>query len=180
MALYFITGNKGKIAEAQAILPEVKSIELYLPEIQSLDPLEIIVEKLTTVKQREGEYFVEDTALYIECLNGFPGPLIKWFLQTLGNEGIYELVSHYENKNVQAKTIIGYTDNTETKFFTGELDGTIVKPIGTDGFGWDPLFQPKGHTKTLAEMTREEKNSISMRKASLMQMKDYLSNKRKL
>ena len=173
MTLYFITGNFGKLNEVKAIIPEVEGIEMDLPEIQSLDPQEIITEKLKeAVKEKEGEYFVEDTSLYFECLNGFPGPLIKWLLERIGNDGIWNLVSKYENYNVVAKTVIGYSDGTDIHFFVGELNGKIVAPRGQDGFGWDAIFEVNG--KTLAEMSSEEKNKISMRRNALMKFKEFL------
>ncbi len=174
MTLYFITGNQNKLREVQAIIPGVEGIDLDLPEIQSLDPQEIITEKLKeAVKEKEGEYFVEDTALYLECLNGFPGPLIKFFLERLGSEGIWELVSKYENHNVVVKTVIGYNNGQDIHFFVGELKGKIVSPRGESDFGFDPIFEFNG--KTFAEMTAEEKNKISHRKQALMKFKDFLN-----
>jgi inosine triphosphate pyrophosphatase len=174
MTLYFITGNQGKLKEVQAILPNVESIDLDLPEVQSLNPEEVISEKLKeATKKHDGEFFVEDTSIYIDCLNGFPGPLIKWFSESLGNEGIYDLVSKYENTNCTAKTVIGYFNGKEIKFFSGELKGKIVAPSGT-GFGWDPIFMPEGYDKTLGEFSLEEKNQISMRNVALMKLKEFL------
>jgi len=177
MALYFITGNQGKFKEVKSIIPEVEQIDLDLPEIQSLDPKKVIEEKLNeAIKNRKGEFFCEDTSLYIESLNGFPGPLIKWFLKSLGTKGIYELVKNYDNKKIIGKTVIGYTDGANIEFFEGELTGDIAEPSGT-GMGWDPLFKPEGFDKTLGDMTLEEKNKISMRKQALTKLKNYLNQK---
>ena len=171
--VYFITGNQNKLKEVQAIISGVEGVEMDLPEIQSLDPQEIITEKLNeAVKEKEGEYFVEDTALYLDCLNGFPGPLIKWFLERLGNKGIYSLVSKYENHNVVAKTVIGYSNGKDIHFFVGEIKGKIVAPRGETTFGWDPIFEVNG--KTFAEISAFEKNKISMRKNALMKFKEFL------
>jgi non-canonical purine NTP pyrophosphatase (RdgB/HAM1 family) len=179
MVVYFITGNQGKLAEAQSIIPGVKNIELDLPEIQALDPQEVVAEKLKeAIKTKKGEFFIEDVSLHIECLNGFPGPLIKWMLKAMGNQGIYDIVSKYENHNALGRAVIGYTDGKEMRFFTGELRGKIVEPRGAGGFGWDPIFQPDGYNKTLAEMNLEEKNKLSMRKAALMKMADYLKKRK--
>ena len=98
MALHFITGNEYKLKEAQMIVPNIDNITLDLPEIQSLDQKEIIASKLKeATKEHEGEFFIEDVSLYIECLNGFPGPLVKWFLKSLGTQGIADLVQKYNN-----------------------------------------------------------------------------------
>ncbi len=174
MVLYFITGNKGKLAEAKAILGNVESVDFDLPEIQELDPMKIIEAKLKEARKiREGEFFVEDTSVYLNCLNGFPGPQIKWLLQSIRNEGIYELVSKYQDQGAVARTMIGYINGDNIQYFTGEVKGKIVAPKGT-GFGWDPIFQPEGYDITFGEMNAEEKNKISMRKQALVKMKEYL------
>ena len=97
MALYFITGNKGKLAEVQSILGNVEALDIDLPEIQSLDAQEIIKAKLEEAqKDQTGEFIVEDNSLYLEGLNGLPGPLIKWFEEALGNEGIALIADKFE------------------------------------------------------------------------------------
>ncbi|HLC88654.1 MAG TPA: non-canonical purine NTP pyrophosphatase [Candidatus Nanoarchaeia archaeon] len=174
MVLYFITGNKWKLKEVQAIIPEAEGIDFDLPEIQELDPQKIITEKLKeAVEEKKGDYFVEDTSLYLECLNGFPGPLIKWMLDRLGSKGIYELVSKYNNHSAVAKTVIGYSSRMDIHFFVGELKGKIVAPRGKEGFGWDSIFEVSG--RTLAEMPAEEKNKKGMRSTALTKFKKFLN-----
>jgi len=174
--IYFITGNKNKFAEVKAILPEVKQLDIDLPEIQEIDAKEIIKEKLLeALKHKKGEFIVEDTSLYLDCLNGLPGPLIKWFLQTIGNDGLANLADKLGNDKAVAKTIIGYAKNSEKiYFFEGVIQGKIVRPKGDSNFGWDPIFLPDGHKKTFAEMSREEKNKISMRRNALNKLKKFL------
>jgi non-canonical purine NTP pyrophosphatase (RdgB/HAM1 family) len=126
------------------------------------------------MKLHRGELFCEDTSVYINCLNNFPGPLIKWVLKAIGDKGLAELTLKYKDHSAVAKTVIGYTDGEKIKFFEGTLEGEIVLPKGDRGFGWDKIFKPKGHTKTLGEMSLDEKNKISMRKQALMKLKKHL------
>lgn len=173
--IYFITGNKDKFIEASEIIPNLEQLDLDLPEIQELDPREIIKEKLNeATKHHSGEFIVDDTSVYLEGLNGLPGPLIKWFLKSLGRQGIYEMCEKLGNFKAIAKTVIGYSNGDEILFFEGELNGEIVKPQG-DNFGWDPIFKPEGHEKTLALMSVEERNKIKMRGQALRKLKDYLN-----
>lgn len=174
--LYFITGNKNKFEEVAAILPEVEQLDIDLPEIQDIDPHEIIKAKLTEAfKHTSGEFIVEDTSLYFNCLNGLPGPLIKWFMKTIGNKGLADLVDKFGDNKAQAKTIIGYAKKVgDIEFFEGVVDGKIVQPQAQSNFGWDPVFLPDGHTKTFAEMDKSEKNEISMRRMALNKLKEYL------
>lgn len=164
--LYFVTGSKNKFEEAKAILPELVQVDLDLPEIQDSDPQAIIRAKLeAAVAHQEGEFVVEDTSLYMEALNGLPGPLIKWFMKTIGIEGLSKIADAFGNDRASARTIVGYAkSNGEVAFFEGEVRGRIVKPIGSSNFGWDPIFLPDGHEHTFAEMAPEEKNEVSMRR----------------
>lgn len=175
MSLSFITGNEGKLCEAKRILGNVEALPIDVPEIQSMDAHEIIVHKLNiAMGHHSGACFVEDTSLYCEGMEGLPGPLIKWFLNTVGNDGIFKMVNVFQNSRAEAKTIIGYIDESSAvSFFAGSVRGTIVEPRG-QGFGWDPIFQPEGYTKTFGEMSAEEKDAISMRKIALEKLRDHI------
>ena len=104
-----------------------------------------------------------------------PGPLVKWFLKTIGNDGLAGIAEKLGSSRAEAKTIIGYAKNhEEIYFFEGVIKGQIVKPRGESDFGWDPIFLPDGHEKTFAEMGREEKNKISMRREALNKLSEFL------
>lgn len=179
MALYFITGSKNKFTEVQAVLPDVEQMDLDLVEIQELDAHKIIAAKLAEARKTHttGALIVEDTSLYFDALKGLPGPLIKWFMKTVGNEGLYKIAQSFGNHGAEAKTIIGYVDDKgSVEFFEGVVKGTIVEPRGDTNFGWDPIFIPEGYDKTFAELTPEEKNSISMRRMAVEKLKTHLGN----
>lgn len=176
--IYFLTGNKNKLEEAKSILGEVENDDIDLPEIQEIDAHKIIKEKLLEgLKHKNTELIVEDTSLYLDAMNGLPGPLIKWFMKTIGNEGLYEIATKLGNNKAQAKTIIGYAKNeNDISFFEGTIEGEIVSPIGENGFGWDSIFKPTGYDKTFAEMTSEEKNNLSMRKIAFEKLREQFIN----
>ncbi len=181
--IYLISGNEGKLREFRSIIPQVKNIRLELDEIQSLDPIKIIEYKLNSAKNKlnnEGINFdyiiVEDTSLFIDSLNGLPGPFIKFFLKSIDNDGICKIVNSYsQNINASAKTFIGLIDKEGmTNFFEGEIKGKISKePRGENGFGWDKIFIPNGSNKTFAQMPSDEKNNISMRKIAIERLKEF-------
>lgn len=176
MLLKFITGNKNKLQEVQNLISDVEQIDIDLAEIQSLDPQEVIAAKLLEAQKQypNQEFIVEDTSLECADLNGLPGPLIKWFLKSLGVKGLAELVSKLENNQAKAQTMVGYIDtNGDISYFSGELNGIIVMPRGDNGFGWDKIFQLE-NGKTLAELSLEEKNKISMRQEAVRQLQDFL------
>lgn len=178
MKFYFITGNKGKFDEASKIIPELEQKDIDLIEIQSLDSNEIITSKLEEAKKHTtGNIIVEDGSLCIDAIKGLPGPMAKWFLKILGNDGFYEMIKNYENKRATTKVVLGVSfENGTTQFFEGSILGTIVAPRGENGFGFDQIFLPDGYDKTFAEMTMEEKNEISMRKVAFQKLKDYISS----
>ncbi len=182
MVLYFITGNKQKFLEVSSIIPDVKQIDIDLPEIQEIDPKLIIKAKLLeALKHKQAEFIVEDTSLYLDCLNGLPGPLIKWFLKTIGPEGLFNITQKLGNDLAEARTVIGYVRNPkEIYFFEGITKGRIVSPKGKNGFGWDPIFQPEGYSKTFAELSNEEKNRISMRRIALNKLKEFIDANKEL
>ena len=178
--VHFITGNKNKFEEVKTIFPDAEQLDIDLPEIQEIDAKEIIQNKLSEAfRHRTGEFIVEDTSLSLACLGGLPGPLIKWFLKTVGNDGLAEIAEKLGNGKAEAKTIIGNARNREeVYFFEGVIRGKIVKPKGETSFGWDPIFLPDGYEKTFAEMSREEKNEISMRRNALNKLNEFLQIKR--
>ena len=179
MKLFFITGNKKKFDEVKAILPFIEKLDIDLPEIQEMDPKIIIKSKLLEALNHEkGEFIVEDTSLSMECLNGLPGPLIKWFLATIGNMGLVDLAEKFGNDRAEVRTIIGYAkSHEEIYFFEGVGKGKIRKTKPGSGFGWDPVFQPDGYEQTFGEMSFEEKNKISMRTIAATKLKDFLQQK---
>jgi inosine triphosphate pyrophosphatase len=176
MPLFFITGNQGKLAEAKSIIPNIEGLDIELPEIQGVDAHNIIEAKLKAAfEHKSGEFVVEDTSLYYEGLNGLPGPLVKWFLETVGPDGLYKFAKGFNAYKATAKTIVGYAkDPNNIQFFEGNTEGQVVEPRGEQGFGFDPVFQPDGYNQTFAEMGRDEKNKISMRRLAFGQLKNYL------
>ncbi len=174
MKIIFLTGNKDKLAEAKLIIPEVEGREIDLPEIQEIDPKKIIENKLMeAARHLEDNLIVEDTSLYFLGLNGLPGPLIKWFMKTIDNDGLVKMAKIFGN-DAEARTWIGYLENGKIEFFEGVVRGKIVESRGENGFGWDAIFQPEGCEKTFAQMTMKEKNELSMRKMAFQKLKHYL------
>ena len=176
-SLTFITGNAGKAEELAryARIPVVHQ-KIDLPEIQSLDPSEIVTQKAREAYRRINKpVIVEDTSLIFSALGKLPGPLIKWFLQELGNEGLCKLINGYTDRSAVAQVNFALYDGQEVVLFDGTTQGKIAdQPKGDNGFGWDPIFIPEGSTKTWGEMKPDEKQIDSMRLAALQKLEAYL------
>lgn len=179
MIINFITGNRNKFLEVSSIIPNLNQLDIDLPEIQEINARVIIENKLREAfKHLDGEFIVEDTSLYLDGLSGLPGPLIKWFLKTIGNDGLAKLAISSGNCQAQAKTIIGYGKSPkEIFYFEGIISGQIVTPSGLSNFGWDPIFKPDGFDQTFAQIDKSQKNQISMRRIAANQLHDFLINK---
>src|SRR3989338_1761000 len=182
--LTFITGNaaKAKYLSKHFHLP-VEHQKLDLPEIQSLDLREVVDDKARRAYELVGSpVLVEDVSVTFHALKRLPGPLLKWFLETLGNQGLCELLDGYDDRGARAEVMFAYCDGGEVKVFHGSVEGTSAKhPRGETNFGWDPVFIPDGHTeKTWAEMTGDEKHATSMRRIALEKLAKFLSDKYKV
>lgn len=177
--LTFITGNAGKAKYLSDYfhLP-VDHVKLDLHEIQSLNLKKIVEDKAKRAYEiTKSPTLVEDVSLTFLALKALPGPLIKWFLETLGNEGLCRLLDNFDNRNAFAEVEFAICDGAGVHTFSGSINGTISKsPRGEMGFGWDPIFIPKGYSKTWAEMTDDEKRATSMRKIALEKMSAFLEN----
>ena len=179
MQLTFITSNpaKAKYLEEYFHMP-VSHRKLELPEIQSLDLREVVEDKVCRAFAIvQAPVLVEDVSVTFNALKKLPGPLIKWFLETLGNEGLCKLLDGYEDRTALAEVMYAYYDGKELRIFHGSTKGSISKhPRGETTFGWDPVFIPCGHTdKTWAEMSGDEKHNTSMRKIALIELATFLS-----
>lgn len=179
MTLTFITGNPSKAEQLGRHLNyPVEHKKLDLVEIQSLNLRDIIKHKAREAyKQIHSPVLVEDTSLIFHALGRLPGPLIKWFLTELDNDGLCKILNGYEDRLALAEVCFGFYDGKELKIFEGQMKGTIAKsPRGERGFGWDPIFIPEGHTKTWGEMDHEEQKETSMRRVALKKLEAYLTS----
>ncbi len=170
----FATSNENKLREAQQITGiSFESLVVDLPEIQAINVEDVVKEKAQAAYKLVGEpVLVEDTGFSIEAWGGLPGALIKWFMKAVDNEGILKMMEGETNRTVTATTSLAYFDGVKVHAFTGSIKGKLPESIrGKSGFGWDPIFIPDGSNKSFAEMTAEEKNSLSMRAKAFQSMK---------
>ncbi len=172
---YFVTSNIHKFQEARRVLSEYKiataKLRVEAVEIQD-DSLENIAKYSVrdAVKNCGLPVFVEDAGLFIEALNGFPGPYSKYVYNTVGLKGILKLMKNIENRNAYFMSVIAFgSPNEQPTCFIGKVEGKLTLEMrGTSGFGYDPIFKPNdGDGRTFAEMTTAEKNGISHRAEAL-------------
>uniref|UniRef100_A0A7J3KGA8 dITP/XTP pyrophosphatase n=1 Tax=Staphylothermus marinus TaxID=2280 RepID=A0A7J3KGA8_STAMA len=167
--IVFVTRNEYKVREVEPIASKYgfKIVQTNLPklEIQSEDLVKIAkTAALTSYASLNKPLFVEDAGLFIEALNGFPGPYSSYVYRTIGCKGILKLLENCNDRNACFKSVVVLIYEPFIVIEEGEVCGYISRePRGTGGFGFDPIFVPHGSSKTFAEMSIEEKNRFSHR-----------------
>lgn len=177
MKLVFASNNKNKIQEIQALVPKTIQI-VSLEEIgctedipETADTIEgNAILKANYVSEKYGyDCFADDTGLEVEVLNGAPGVYSARYAgeQKDANDNMDKLLSELKdesNRKANFKTVIALNLNGKQNLFTGIINGKIIEEkIGTNGFGYDPIFVADGYKKTFAELSMEEKSTISHR-----------------
>ena len=166
--LYFASSNRNKYSEAREILSEFSLslgfFEFAPVEIQSDSILEVATKKsLDAYSLCKKPVIVEDDGLFIPALGGFPGPYSSYVFRTVGNAGILNLVK--SKRSAEFHSVIAYCGGREPVLFQGIVKGAISKTQRGKGWGYDPIFIPKGKTKTYAEL--DDKNALSHRYLAL-------------
>lgn len=188
MELVFATNNKHKLNELQAILGDRIKL-LSLNEIGCDEDIPEEQETLEGNASQKAFYiynkfgyncFADDTGLEIEALNGEPG---VYSARYAGEEKSAEAnmdkvlagMSKINNRNARFRTVISLVINGSETQFEGVVDGKILEEKrGKSGFGYDPIFQPKGFNETFAEMNLTDKNKISHRGRAVEKLIQYL------
>lgn len=172
-----LTGNSHKVKELSRLLGvELNHQKIDLPEIQSTSVAEVAKVKAEEAFQIvKKPVLVDDTGLAIRAWNNLPGALIKWFIDNVDCAGIIEMLGE-KNRSAFASTALGFCDKNGSRVFVGEVSGKISDiPRGENGFGFDPIFIPDNASKTLAEMTGEEKDWFSSRAMAAAKMREFLN-----
>lgn len=176
--LVVVTTNQGKLKEINKILGINHQVsKINVPEIQSLNLDEVISSKAKAAYEiLKKPVLVTDVSLEIEALGGLPGPLVKYFISSLG---VQKTVNLLNGKSTKAKVTdaVAIYDGKTLKIFKGTIHGHLARKsrgAGRYAFGFDVLFIPAGSQKTFAEMSTAEKNKISHRAKALKKLKKYL------
>lgn len=189
MEIVFATNNLNKLSEIRSLVPN--SIKIL--GLQDINCYEQLPETNPTLEQNALEKarfvfnnygfncFADDTGLEINVLGGEPG---VYSARYAGEECIAEnnikkvlkKIKGEQDRRANFKTVIGLIINSQEILFEGKCSGNITNfKIGTQGFGYDPIFQPSGYNKTFAQMTKQEKGTISHRGKAVKKLISFLS-----
>lgn len=187
-SLIFATGNTHKIKEVSQLLDGVWEIR-SLPEMgiteelpENQDTLDgNALEKARYIYEKTGENcFAEDTGLEIEALGGAPGVYTARFAgddkdPDANMNKVLELLLGQANRRARFRTVLALIIEGQEFLFEGIAEGHIRREkSGTEGFGYDPIFEPEGFNQTFAQMDAALKNRISHRGKAVQKLTAYL------
>lgn len=178
-----VTQNKHKLRELKPLFEEfdvefdTTSIEKW--EVRSNDVETVALEAAKYAQaELKKPVVVDDTGLYIDALEGFPMAYPSFVLETIGKKGILKLMEGVEDRAAMFVSAVGFCDGTTMRAFKGVMNGTIgFEELGEEGFGYDPIFIPEGYTNTYAQLTFEEKITISHRSKAFRSFLEWYSQK---
>lgn len=187
--LVFASNNAHKLAEIRSILAgrvevvSLSDIDCHDDIPETADTLEgNALIKARHIWEHYGLYcFADDTGLEVEALDGAPGVYSARFAgeKATFEDNITLLLERLKGvpapRRAAFRTVIALIDEYGTHLFEGSVAGEITEErLGGQGFGYDPVFLPEGQTKTFAQLTESEKNSMSHRGRAIQKLASYL------
>jgi XTP/dITP diphosphohydrolase len=198
--LRYVTTNPGKVREARDYLADgIEQLDFDYTEIQAPTLEPIAARGAREAYRHAGEpVLVDDAGLFVDGLDGFPGPYTAYVEETLGIERVSTLAREAADPARAAfRCVLAYCDGdpfasgpggpesepdpesaTEAgadeppvACFEGVVRGRLVEPRGDEGFGYDPVFEHDG--TTFAEMGPAKKNAVSHRGRALEQFAEW-------
>lgn len=190
MQIIFATQNSNKVKEIQSQLDKEFQI-LSLLDLNYTDELEETQETLDGNALQKARFvsekfkcncFADDTGLEIKSLNNEPGVYSARYAGEAKDfdanmNKVLEKLDGKKDRSARFRTVIALILNGKEYCFEGVCEGEITRTkVGDKGFGYDPIFKPKGYEKTFAEMTLEQKSQISHRGLAVNKLVDFLKN----
>lgn len=184
-SIYLASTNKGKIRDFQEYL-SFYTLSIEVDEVQSMDAqyviekkVDAIVDSINIPRYKDSLILVEDTSLYLDALNGFPGPFVKFFQEGMGSTGIYNMAKKLKNYGATAVCqvgVISIQDTVRKAVYSHSVKGKIVSPKAKgEVFGWDDIFMPLSSKQTFAQMEIREKLNHTPRGYVIRKLAEALS-----
>mgnify|MGYP002624780024 FL=1 len=172
--LYFVTASENKFKDYQFLLGKYANLFLFRYNVKDIvtSDLDVLIRRKVaevTTMLPYTPFLVEQTNLKIRAWHELPGNVTGLFMGNVGADGICKMVEPFKDRTATAVTKLAYhAPDGRVQVFTGTLPGAIApEPRGSQVFGWDTIFIPAGQDRTFAEMTVEQRNSISTRKLAV-------------
>jgi XTP/dITP diphosphohydrolase len=193
MQLIFASANAHKTAEIDAmmgadfeVLPmSALGFTAELPETQNTFAGNALQKAVTLYEQFGQNCFADDSGLVVDALNGAPGIYSARYAgpqrsHADNNALLLSEMADKTNRKAYFIAVIALIINGKRYLFEGRVEGQIAQEMsGTDGFGYDPIFIPDGFNQTFAQLSPEQKNSMSHRGRAVQAMLAYLKENHK-
>ncbi len=190
MEIIFATGNKHKLKEAKEILgsgfvlktPYDFGISEDLPETSNTIEGNAVQKAKYIWDKLHLPCFADDTGLEVDYLNGAPGVYSARYAGETksAKDNMIKLLKDMNGANIRSarfKCVVAFVKDGKITTFEGIAEGDITdNPKGDGGFGYDPIFRPRGYTKCYSELPSIEKNKISHRGKAMRLFSDYINN----
>ena len=186
--LIFATNNKGKLKEMQLLLPSIEIISLqdinWAEEID--EPFDTfhenaLIKAVTIFKATQLPVLSDDSGLCVEALNGAPGVHSAYYgghprTDQKNIDKVLEEMKEIEQRAAYFKAVLCLIWDGQVHYFEGRVDGHIAdKPMGVDGFGYDPIFIPSGYQDSFAQLPMDIKNKLSHRAQAVQHLLAFLN-----
>ncbi|MEG1588038.1 MAG: RdgB/HAM1 family non-canonical purine NTP pyrophosphatase [Mucinivorans sp.] len=190
MELIFATANKHKLEEISAVLGDQIvlrtlidcGITQEIPETAATLEGNALQKARYVYEHTGSNCFADDTGLEVASLGGEPGVRSARYAPGLGHDSAANMalllsrLAGKDDRSARFRTVIALIIDGMEYCVEGRVDGTIIfEPRGDGGFGYDPIFVPEGSDLTFAQMTNDEKNTISHRGRAAMAMRDLMA-----
>ncbi len=191
MDILFASNNAHKVDEVRAKLAPRYTVRSLREEVGEVDIPETgtTLEENAALKarylhQRTGmDCFADDTGLEVTALHGEPGVYsARYAGEGCSFDDNMDKVLHnltgQSDRSARFRTVICLIYRGKEYFFEGEVKGEMLtERMGTEGFGYDPIFRPEGHDRSFAQMTMDEKNAISHRGLAVEKLVQFLAGR---
>lgn len=191
MKIVFATNNRHKLEELRQIAGDridilgLKDIGCDVDIPETGDTLEAnALQKARYVHEHYGiDCFADDTGLEVDALGGEPGVRSARYAPGDGHDSqanmalLLRNMEGIDDRKARFRTVIALITDGKEHVFEGKVEGDITEaPSGLQGFGYDPVFRPRGWTKTFAEASPEEKNSVSHRGRAVRRLLSFIND----
>ena len=183
--LYFVTSNISKFEEVKKIFTiyqiPLKRINIDLPEIKSLHPEEVIIDKAKKAYQiLKKPLIVDDTGIFFSNYYKFPGTISRFIFITLGFKGIFKLIK--KDQPAYFATYLAYIGSPkEMQICVGKCFGHLITKIQgkrRKKMPYDSIFMPRGENRTFSQLGISGKQKYDHRSKAARKLAQYLSKKR--
>lgn len=185
VSINFVTQNRHKVEEVRRILAPF-SIDVVQVKMEYDEPHDLSIHEVARRAARkvadelDKPIVLEDTGIFFEAYNSFPGALPKAVFSGIGYDGIMRLLAG-KGREAYFMTVAAYCEpEKEPVLFEGKLHGTIAEEVRNpkaDMMPYDMIFIPDGDSRTISQMKQEEKNYISQRAQAFTKLGKFLKSR---